>query len=64
MFLASGFFEKLNAGFPRASGDVPYQIELVERPVVFSPRERGCSLGRLICLRTARVFPARAGMFR
>ena len=49
--------------FPRASGDVPIRQINHRGRNQFSPRERGCSALCLPSQPTARVFPARAGMF-
>ena len=49
--------------FPRARGDVPYQIEGGVKGNLFSPRTRGCSVWLSSCMHCMHVFPAHAGMF-
>ena len=44
--------------FPRVSGDVPFRPPLGHHDLMFSPRERGCSL---IELRGTPNFPALGG---
>ena len=53
----------VNKCFPRARGDVPLLSTFSEASKQFSPRTRGCSLGKSVGSVAEAVFPAHAGMF-
>ena len=52
------------AGFPRVRGDVPAVTGATGHSPPFSPRARGCSSKTRLIVKSDRVFPACAGMFR
>ncbi len=49
---------------PRASGGVPFRCVSAGRGPLWSPRERGCSVGAEVAEQVLAVVPARAGVFR
>ncbi len=51
-------------GGPRASGGVPWALNLGADGLEWSPRERGCSVSSELCHDFVTVVPARAGVFR
>ena len=63
MFLVDGQKDRKTESFPRVRGDVPDDGYPTLSIDLFSPRARGCSLGRGAIGVEINVFPACAGMF-
>ena len=63
MFLAFDTSALVSIRFPRVRGDVPRLSNFAVDGDLFSPRARGCSIGRDRHWQNDVVFPACAGMF-